>query len=393
MPVTAGAFQMRGKFILGPSFIRLAFRNICRARIRTILTLIGIGGSICLYVSLTAISTDLKRQLDQAITHNNVDIIVQEKGSATPVASRIPLPDVYDIEQFERIKATSSIVVGSVKTKGTPYLFLFGVSSTKPYLSLTNWLGNGIIDGTMFTPGKKQILLGRLAAKRTKKKVGDIIVLGADETYHVSGIYWLGQGILDGGAVVDLATSQALFKRKGYVNMIMVELQDKKETAKMIHKMSKAFPKLSVTPASSLRSQIRAISMIDGFIAAVIFTALLLSGILTLNTLLMAISERTREIGVLMAIGWTRLMIIRLIITEAVILGGLGGIIGYGFSFPALHILKLLPAMGPGWVPVTPSPGLFFTAIGLASGIAGLSALYPAFFATRLQPAAALRYE
>lgn len=49
------------------NIIRLSFRNIFRAPVRTILTLIGISGSICLYICLSAISNDLKSQLDQAI--------------------------------------------------------------------------------------------------------------------------------------------------------------------------------------------------------------------------------------------------------------------------------------------------------------------------------------
>lgn len=161
----------------------------------------------------------------------------------------------------------------------------------------------------------------------------------------------------------------------------------------MINGLTQTFSKIQVIPANSLRSQIRAISMIDGFIAVVTVTALLLSCVLTLNTLVMSVSERTREIGILMAIGWSRLMIIRLIITEALVLGFLGGIMGYAAAFPVLRGMAFLPAVGPGWIPAAPSPDLFLTGIGLSSAIGGLSALYPAFFATWLMPADALRYE
>lgn len=378
---------------MGINFIWLAFRNICRSRIRTILTLIGIGGSIAMFVSLTSISNDLKQQLDQTIANSNIDVIIQGKGASTPISSQIKMNSVKAIEKLEIVKSASSVIIGSIKTKGVPYLFLFGISSEDPYLSMAKWLGTGLIDGTMFHPGRNEVLLGRRAAKRLKKKVGETIILGADHKYLVTGIYWLGQGILDGGAIVDINSSQNLLKRKGYVNMVMIEGYNKTRTAELIRTIQHSFPKLSVTPAGSLRRQIRAITMIDSFVAAVSATALLLSGILILNTFIMAISERTREIGILMAIGWSRTMIIRLIITEALILGFLGGLIGYGLAFPALHLIKVLPAMGPGWVPVVPAAGQLPTAVGLACGIAVLSSLYPALFATRLLPAAALRYE
>lgn len=378
---------------MGTDLIRLALRNICRSRIRTILTLIGVGGSIAMFVSLTSISGDLKKQLDQTIANSNIDIIVQGKGASTPVSSRIETASVKVIKKMQKVKSASSVIVGSVKTKGLPYLFLFGISSEEPYLSMAKWLGTGIIDGTMFRPGEKEVLLGRRVAERLKKKVGDTIILGADQKFVVAGIYWLGQGILDGGAVVDINSSQNLLKREGYVNLVMIEGRDKTETALLISEIQRAFPQYSATPAGSLRRQIRAITMIDGFVAAVSVTTLLLSAVLILNTLLMAVSERTREIGILMAIGWSRIMIIRLIISEALLLGFMGGIIGYGMAFPALYLIKFLPAMGPGWIPVWPAVGQLPIAVGLACGIAVISSLYPALFATRLQPAAALRYE
>jgi putative ABC transport system permease protein len=173
----------------------------------------------------------------------------------------------------------------------------------------------------------------------------------------------------------------------------MVRGHSRQNTSALVREIAQAFPELEPTPAASLRSQIRAISMIDGFVAAVSVIALLLSGILILNTLLMAISERTREIGVLMAVGWSRWMIIRLIVSEAVLLGIIGGMVGFGAAFPALYLIQLLPATGPGWIASVPSPVHFITAVALSSAVAGISSLYPALFATRLVPAEALRYE
>ncbi len=378
---------------MGANIFWLAFRNLCRSRIRTILTLVGVGGSIALFVSLTCISSDIKQQLDQTVARSNIDIIVQQKGASTPVTSRVEMVSIHAIERIEGVKSVSSVIVGSVKTQRVPYLLVFGVSSQEPYFSLSKWLGTGLIDGRMLRYGKPEVLLGRLAAKRLRKKVGDSILLGAKQEYLVSGIYWLGQSILDGSVIVEINSSQDILRREGFVNLAMIEAHNKNQTAGLIRDIARAFPGLDATPASSLRKQIRAVTMIDGFIASVSILTLLLSGVLILNTLLMAISERTREIGVLMAIGWSRLMIIRLIVTEALLLGAFGGLIGYGGAFPALQFIKFLPTMGPGWIPAVPAPEQLLSAMGLACGIAGISSLYPALFATRLLPAAALRYE
>jgi putative ABC transport system permease protein len=373
--------------------IWLAFKNIWRAKTRTILTLTGVGAGIALYVSLISISTDLKQQLDQAVTRSNIDIIVQEKGSATPVASRIDQKTVTAIGELDKVKSVTAVTVGSISARGLPYLFLFGISGAQSYLSMTDWLGTGVIAGTLFVPGKKQVMLGRSAARALEKNVGDTVILGAGHEYRVCGIYWLGQGILDGGAVMHLNDSQHLLKRTGYVNLVMVQGHSTQHTTTLVREIAHAFPELEPSPAASLRGRIRAISMIDGFVTAVSVIALLLSGILILNTLLMAISERTREIGVLMAVGWSRWRIVRLIVSEAVILGIIGGVVGFGAAFPTLSLIQLLPAMGPGWIASVPSPVHFFTAVALSAAVAAISSFYPALFATRLVPAEALRYE
>jgi putative ABC transport system permease protein len=346
-----------------------------------------------MFVSLTSISNDLKKQIDQSVANSNIDVIVQEKGASTPVSSRVKEQSIQLLQELENVKSVSSIIIGSTRTSGLPYLFLFGIASEDPYLSVTHWLGTGLIEGSMFRPGKKELIIGHLAAERLKKKVGDTLVLGAKEEFIVSGIYWLGQGILDGGVVIDLEGSQGLLKRQGYVNLALIEGKNKQNSANLIRQIKEKFPDLSPTPGSSLRQQIRAISMIDGFVTAVSVTALLLSAVMILNTLMMAISERTREIGILMAIGWPRSMIMGLIVIEALVLGIMGGSLGFLLAFPALRLVALFPAMGPGWIPGIPSLEHFFWAVGLAGTVAGLSAVYPAIFATRLQPAAALRYE
>lgn len=379
---------MKVQFIL-----YLAFRNLVRAKIRTILTLIGVAGSIAMFVSLTSISNDLKTQIDQSVANSNIDLIVQEKGAATPVSSRIQEQSIALLQALENVKSVSSVIIGSTRTPGLPYLFLFGIASQEPYLSVTNWLGTGLISGRMFRPGKKEVILGRSAAARLKKNVGDTLILGAKEKFTVSGIYWLGQGILDGGVVIDIEGSQGLLKRHGYVNLVLIEGKNKQNTAGLARQIQEKFPDLSATPGSSLRRQIRAITMIDGFVTAVSVIALLLSAVLILNTLMMTISERTREIGILMALGWSRSMIMGLIVIEAMVLGIMGGSLGFLLAFPALRLVALFPSMGPGWIPGIPALEYFFCAVGLAGTIAGLSAVYPAIFATRLLPAAALRYE
>jgi putative ABC transport system permease protein len=110
------------------------------------------------------------------------------------------------------------------------------------------------------------------------------------------------------------------------------------------------------------------------------------------NTMLMSVSERTREIGVLLAIGWRRGRVIRLVLIESAALSVLGGLLGVLLGVLGVTVLEH-HAMLRGKIDGLFTGGLFASALGLALGLGLLGGLYPAWRASRLVPAAALRHE
>lgn len=377
--------------------IKYALINLFRGGARNLFTMSGIAVSVALFVSLASISAAMKKQLDQVASLCKADVIVQEKGAATPLASRLDAGIIKQLEDMQDVRSVSGVTVGSIRLSGNcntlPYLFVFGISSTQPMLAVAKWVGTGIINGRMFRPGEKGILLGRLAAGRLKADVGTVMTVGNNQQYTVTGIYWSGQGVLDGGAIIDLGNSQVLLKRQGYVNMAFVEAGNKTGITRLASSILNRFPNVTAIPGRSFRGQIRAVTMIDSFIYAVSATAMIMGGLLVLNTFLMAVSERTKEIGLLLAIGWSKGMIIQLLITEAFLLSAAGGITGYLLAFPALRLLKLMPGIGPGWIPPAPDAMLFLIAVPAVIILGGISSLYPALRAVHMNPAVALRYE
>jgi putative ABC transport system permease protein len=119
----------------------------------------------------------------------------------------------------------------------------------------------------------------------------------------------------------------------------------------------------------------------------------LLIGILGIaNTMAMSVFERTREIGILRALGWKRWRILLLIQTEAAVLGLAGGLLGLAIGWSALHLLSLLPqtaSIVSASFPVL----LLAEALGIAV-LAGLVAgAYPAWRGAHLSPVEALRHD
>jgi putative ABC transport system permease protein len=111
-----------------------------------------------------------------------------------------------------------------------------------------------------------------------------------------------------------------------------------------------------------------------------------------MNAMLMAVFERTREIGVLRALGWRRRSILGLILQEALWLGILGAILGTLIALGMGYLITKTPMYGDALLPVW-EWDVFARALVISLFLGVLGGLYPAYRATRLQPVEALRYE
>jgi putative ABC transport system permease protein len=111
------------------------------------------------------------------------------------------------------------------------------------------------------------------------------------------------------------------------------------------------------------------------------------------NTLLMAISERTREIGILMTVGWTPVLVLRMLLAESIVLCAAGAALGNVFALGLLRMLNGLESVGFGWIPIRFPMALAATSLGMALIVAALALAWPAFVVFRMQPLAALRHD
>jgi putative ABC transport system permease protein len=108
-----------------------------------------------------------------------------------------------------------------------------------------------------------------------------------------------------------------------------------------------------------------------------------------MNTMLMTVFERTHEIGILLAVGWKKSRIMRMVLLESALLGLLGGIVGVALGALGLKLLEHTPTLR-GLLEADLSPKLLFTAIGIAVVVGIVSGLYPGWRSSRLSPSLAL---
>jgi putative ABC transport system permease protein len=236
-----------------------------------------------------------------------------------------------------------------------------------------------------------EIMLGEIAAEELGKRPGDKFDLFGREL-EVVGVYRTGVRWENGGAVVDARLlREQLTMPAGSAMVAFVYLRDDEALPLVTLQLQASYPKLRVLPTAFLASGFEQLAYVDAFIWVISLAALIVGAIGVLNTMLMNVSERVREIGTLRAFGWPKAMVMRLILGEGLVTSVLGGLAGWLLGVVAAELLMELVPQGIlepvyGW-------RIFGRAIAVAILLGLLGALYPAWRASRLQPAEALRYE
>ncbi len=237
----------------------------------------------------------------------------------------------------------------------------------------------------------RQILLGRMMAEALNMEVGDTLDLSGSR-FRVTGIYETGTTYEELGGVATLRDAQAFAGRPRKVTMYSVKVHEPEKAAQLVEVINQNFPDVQAALTGEFVDQMPDMENAYGMLSGISILAIIVGGVGVLNTMLMAVLERTKEIGVLRALGWRRVRILGLIVRESLLLGFLGGFLGIIIALGIGAALQMIPLIGSA---VTPSWSwdVFGRAIVVALSLGLLGGLYPALRATRLEPVEAIRYE
>ena len=234
------------------------------------------------------------------------------------------------------------------------------------------------------------------------------IVPFVNETYaaHVSAVldriggFGLG-GPSDTGVYVPLSQAEKFFGTD-QADEIIVKL--KSSDAAVVNSTSKAITdyfgnQVSVISATAVQSLLSTIfSTISLFLGGIAAISLLVAGIGIMNIMIVSLIERTREIGILKALGMKSRTVLYIFLTESVIIGLIGAVIGIVSGWVLANVVSLF--LGRGGIigsalTITPilTPEVLLGALAFGVGISVIFALYPAWRASKLKPVEALRYE
>ncbi len=222
---------------------------------------------------------------------------------------------------------------------------------------------------------------------------GDAVDL-AGETFRVVGVFESDSLFENGGLIIPLAELQRMMGRQGQVTGFVVAARsaDAADVAQLARRIEAEVPGVAAVPARDYVQGDLQIRLTKTMAWATTAVALVLGSIGLLNTMVMAVFERTGEVGLLRALGWRRRRVLLLILGEALVLGLLGAVVGTALAYLGVRALLVAPT-ARGFIDPDLPPGVIAIGLALGVGLSLVGGLYPALRASALDPTEALRHD
>jgi putative ABC transport system permease protein len=430
---------MKAQDILSYSFSAIRLRKL-RAGLTTLGVVIGIAAIVALLSISQGLQTTITRQLERGFATDTLIVTAGGGGGAFgggvggggDSGFALLVNDTQSINALPNVDTSIAVIqrVVNVTVGGTnriatvegvdftEYRNVYGETFAVDRGTIpsdpqndTVVLGRRIIDprlnGTMLADVNDPI--GILLINATARPP-TIITVQRNITAVLKQIGSFGVGgPSDSGVYIPLAEAQALFNTNE-CDMIIVKLKSSDQA--VIDNAAKAIKdafsgEVSVISATAVLSIISSIfSVIELFLGGIAAISLIVAGVGIMNIMIVSLMERTREIGILKALGAKGRTVLLIFLFEAVIIGLMGGAIGIGLGWVLANVVAVVfrgggvfmgnqANAGAGGLTITPILTLpvFFGALAFGVGVSVVFAIYPAWRASKLKPVDALRYE
>ena len=403
--------------------VRVSARALTRNKLRSFLTTLGIIIGVAAVIAMVAIGEGAKSQVEQQFASMGSNLLVVMSGSTSSGGARggfgsMPTLTWDDLKSIESELATVRYAAPNLRTNAQiiseEQNWTTGVTGTTPeFFQIRSW---ALAQGSMFSSSDiegntKVVLLGSTVVDKLfgagSNPVGQRVRI-RNIPFQVSGVLAskgqspMGQDY-DDGVFIPYTTYQTKIQgglQKYIPGVILVSATSADATARAETQISGLLRErhhiqrgseddFSIRNLTEMaNAQQEGTKTLTTLLASIAAVSLLVGGIGIMNIMLVSVTERTREIGVRMAVGARRRDILAQFLTEALALSVAGGVIGVGLGL----LLAQQLASRFAW-PLLIRPDVIFIAVGFSALVGIGFGLYPARKASRLDPIDALRFE
>jgi len=400
-------------------YFKIAFKTIATRRMRSWLTTIGIIIGVFLIVSLLSLSEGLKGAVMQQLNMMGKDLITIMPGDITDMSSmmagtKLSDQDLDIIEKSEGVDTLiemdyTSVIIRSGDIKKTS--LAYGIDLRNDLETFKSDMGWSLATGRWPAPNKNEMVVGSVVAKEMfpSLRVGNEMVIKGRKFIVVGILNSVGSKQDDSMVGIDLSIFRAITGERTGAKMAMAKIEsgysadfvageiksNLNENRKRQIGQKESESSYTVMTSETLTA---IVGNVMGLIQAVIIgfasIAIVVGGIGIMNTMYTSVSERTKEIGIMKAIGAKNKTITTIFLIESGIFGMLGGIGGTLLGLFFAKAIEIYFQIHPlFYLKAEVGPGLILFSISFSFLIGCISGYFPARTASKLKPVDALRYE
>lgn len=378
----------------------IVFHNLRRRKGRAIFLVVGLLIGVATVVTLLSLTDALGRRAQHEMENFGANIIITPRsdeltlnyggvqlGGVNLVSREIEQASLVNIDDIPNRRNVATIgpkVLGAVEVDGQRVMMM-GVDP-KAEFKLKRWWS---IAGRKIEKGR-ELLVGDAVVKRFDLTMGDTLQIDGHD-YTVVGLLAKTGSQDDQLLITPLPVAQSVLGKEGRLSMVEIAaLCHDCPVDDMVNQLQTALPGTAVQAVQQVvKTRMHALGQFRLFAWGVAVTVVIIGALLVFVTMMGAISERTREIGIFRAIGYRRRHVLHLVLVEAAVVSALGGVLGYITGVSAtLAALPLLEGGNASW---QWNPGLAIVSVVAAILVGLVASLQPAIRASRLEPSEALR--
>jgi putative ABC transport system permease protein len=373
-------------------FITFIVANLVGRPARSLLTLSGIAIAVAAVVALLGVVRGFERSLLELYQGRGIDVMVQQAGRLQMTSSVLSENLLADIESTEGVAEVypALIEVLSLLKDDMMGVVVQGWPPDSEPIRRLKW----VTGGPYSDAEAREVLVGERLAAAMNVKVGDTTELIEGEPFEVVGIFESANVFDSGSMFVPIRPLQKLMFRQGEVTMfaVVAESQDPEALRGLAERLRGVAPKVEADVADDVARRSTEIRVARSFAWLTSMIAVMIGSVGMLNTMMMAVFERTREIAMLRALGWRRRRVIAMVLGESTLLCLAGAAVGIAVAVVLVKVLAQMPAAGR-LVAGDISAGVMFQGLVLALLLGLIGGLYPAWTAARLAPVEGLRHD